>query len=255
MEIEFEIDAENFKEFLASVSPIAEVEINVSPAGMYVKQLDEMKFILYNCLIKKESFYTYPEVTETQSFVIPNRAKLLDFLKRYSGKVKIKVTDTLIYFVDTKGWSTKSVLGHNDISADFKEPKLEYDGSFTLDSELFKEAAKDTKLLGTNKIVVKIQDKKLLITTKNATDERQICENVEFANCKACVGPAFLELVDTLNGKVEVFINTKEAHYPLTIKTSSKTMNCSYVVTPMEDTDDVIETKEEEPKKEEKKNE
>lgn len=224
----YETEAQPLLEFFEKVRGEG-YTINIDQTGWHVRCVSE-GILFTDAHLKKDVFSMYPEKVEVQKFTIDNHTKLLNFLKRFSGKIAVELSGKKIIIASERRQADIS-LGREEVGEAVEMPKkVDYNKIFKTKVDIVSEAIKNSALLKVPMFDFETKDGLFTITVKSATDKLVEKENVEFANAKSRYGSYITEIFTPLTGEIEIGF---ENNFPLIVKFQDKYSKFLYVLAPI----------------------
>ena len=244
--MEFDVESANLKQFFTKIVP-EEFQLKITKDGMKVQQLSGDQATYTDGILLPNAFIKYPEVTEDTIVPIVSKEELLKYIGRFEGKIKLKFEDKCIKFISEKRTARMSI-GHSDIIAQIERPALSFEGSFKVNSKIFKEAIANSSLVGKEVYEMKVQDGAFSIKVSNQVNEIVETEKVEYADNQCSYAAGFNDVFSRVSGDVFISLKTgtSKKGYPLLVSYKDKMQTIDYIVAPFNETTNKVPDKKEE---------
>lgn len=184
------IDAKKLKEYLEKVTLkgiISEFVLEFTEEGIVVNNKTPEGGNAVISLLKREVFTEYESMNK--KFGIKNSDKVVNVLSTFSGTVNIDAQENLLTFYN-KSKSASFVLAKPEFMTDTVLDKIpeafeKFDEGFTLDSMYFTNALKNTSILGSDVMDIKLRGNELNIQVgENNFDKITEKVNIEYKDVK-----------------------------------------------------------------------
>ena len=246
--MEFDVESANLKQFFTKIVP-EEFQLKITKDGMKVQQPSGDQATYTDGVLLPNAFIKYAEVTEDTIVPIVSKEELLKYIGRFEGKIKLKFEDKCIKFISEKRTARMSI-GHSDIIAQIERPTLSFEGSFKVNSKIFKEAIANSTLVGKEVYEMKVQDGAFSIKVSNQVNEIVETEKVEYADASCFFAAGFNDVFSRIDGDLMVSLKTGESGkgYPLLVSYKDKMQSVDYIIAPFNETTNEVPSKGEEEK-------
>lgn len=227
------IEAGELKSFLTMLSIdglIDDIKMDFGDEGLSIKTRTADNVCMMNGQLNKSSFKTYEKIGEIG---VQSVKTLLEFLKRFGDEVINIEKKANMLLIRTKGREGEFILPSLEFIEDIPAvPKLDYDLTFKLNSDLIREAYNNSNTIGDDEVLSFIgKDKKLILQSGTSNKLREIIDIPEIdKEFSVTFGMTLGSMIKFLDGDISVSVKT---NYPLKLLKKSENLIVSCIVAPI----------------------